>query len=250
MAGILRGVQRYGGATQTRLATATGLVQGRISEIMRGQRTVTALEVFERIADGLNMPDDARVLLGLAPVHPAGLDHLGPSGRAEMLAVYPSQSVALADIHSAAKAARRIDVLAVRGLSILGLNDSLLRATITTNRPAVRVLLLDPDSEAACHRASEIGESVETFASGVRLSVARLRELASAGIGVECHLYGLLPTWRVIGLDDALFVSAFGESHEGHTSPMYRITRTSSGALHRGFVRFCDELRRTAERVI
>jgi transcriptional regulator with XRE-family HTH domain len=250
MAGILRGVQRYGGASQTRLAAATGLVQGRISEILRGQRTVIALEVFERIADGLNMPDDARVLLGLAPVHPAGLDHLGPSGRAEMLAVYPSQSAALADIRSAAQNASRIDVLAVRGLGILGLNDSLLRLTIMNNQPSVRVLLLHPDGEAATRRAAEINESKDTFAHGVRLAVARLRELADTGTNVECHLYHLLPTWRVISLDDALFVSAFGQSHEGHTSPMYRITRTTSGALHRGFVRFCDELRRTAERVM
>jgi hypothetical protein len=250
MAAVLRAVQRYGGATQTRLAAATGLVQWRISEILRGQRVVTALDVFERIADGLDMPDYARVLLGLAPVHPAGLDHLGPAGRAEMLAVYPSQSAALADIRAAAHDARRIDVLAVRGLGILGLNDSLLRAAVLANRPAVRVLLLDPDSDAAARRAEEIRESQDAFTSGVRLAVARLRELADDGADVECYLYGLLPTWRVIGLDDALFVSAFGESHEGHTSPMYRITRTSSGALHRGFVRFCDELRRTAQRVI
>lgn len=250
MSAVLRAVQRYSGATQTRLSTAIGLVQGRISEILRGQRTVTTLDVFERIADGLDMPDDARMLLGLAPVHPAGLDHLGPSGRAEMLAVYPSQSAALADIRKAAEVAERIDVLAVRGLGILGLNDSLLRATATTNGTAVRALLLNPDSEAAVRRAAEIRESLDAFTSGIRLSVARLRELADRGADVECHVYDLLPTWRVIGLDDSLFVSAFGETHEGHTSPMYRITRTSSGALHRGFVRFCDELRRTAKRVI
>jgi len=39
---------------------------------------VTALEVFERIVNGLGMPDEARILLGLAPLHPVGLEHLGP----------------------------------------------------------------------------------------------------------------------------------------------------------------------------
>lgn len=249
-AAVLRSVQRHSGASQTRLAAATGLVQGRVSEIIGGRREVTALDVFERIADGLNMPDEARVLLGLAPVHPAGLDHLGPSGRAELLNVYPSQSHALADIHAAARQASRIEVLAVRGLGIIGMNDSLLRATIIDNRPTLRVLLLDPDSEAASRRAAEIRESLETFTAGIHLSVARLRELADAGVSVDCRLYRILPTWRVIGMDDTLFVSAFGESHEGHTSPMYRITRTLSGAWHRGFVRFSDELHRTARRVI
>jgi hypothetical protein len=48
---------------------------------------LTTLELFERIADGLAIPDDGRILLGLAPQHPAGLDHLSGSGRAEILAV-------------------------------------------------------------------------------------------------------------------------------------------------------------------
>ncbi|MGH3886191.1 MAG: hypothetical protein ACRDSZ_06410 [Pseudonocardiaceae bacterium] len=48
-----------------------------------------------------------------------------------------------------------------------------------------------------------------------------------------------------------MFVSAFGEAAEGHTSPMYKISTTAyGGALHRGFRRSIDELRRTARRVI
>lgn len=250
MSTLLRAVQQYTGVSQTRLASATGLVQGRVSEILRGNRAVTSLEVFERFADGLNMPDEARVMLGLAPVHPAGLDHLGPSGRAEIIGIYPSQSTAVADINQAARDAHRIDVLAVRGLGIVGLNDSLLRATVIEQQPTLRVLLLDPDSESANRRAQEIRESRETFTSGINLAVARLRELADHGAKVELALYDHLPTWRLIGLDDTMFVSAFGSSHEGHISPMYRITRTASGALHRGFVRFRDEMWRTARQVI
>jgi transcriptional regulator with XRE-family HTH domain len=250
MSALLRTVQRYTGVSQTRLASATGLVQGRVSEILRGQRTVTSLDVFERLADGLGMPDEARVILGLAPVHPAGLDHLGPSGRAEIISIYPSQSTAVPDINAAARDAHRIDVLAVRGLGIVGLNDSLLRSTVIDRQPHLRVLLLDPDSEAAHRRAREIRESRETFASGIQLAIARLRELAEHGAEVELALYDQLPTWRLLGLDSTLFVSAFGSSHEGHISPMYRITRTASGALHRGFVRFRDELWRNARQVI
>ncbi|GAB3488811.1 helix-turn-helix domain-containing protein [Nocardiopsis coralliicola] len=64
---LLRFVQQYGGASQTRLAAATGISQGRISEILAGKKAVTAFEVIERIADGLAMPDPARMRLGLAP---------------------------------------------------------------------------------------------------------------------------------------------------------------------------------------
>jgi len=46
------------------------------------------------------------------------------------------------------------------------------------------------------------------------------------------------------------FLSTFGESHEGHTSPMYKLTGSPHGALHSGFHRFTEELRRTARRVV
>lgn len=250
VAALFQAAQRYAGASQSRIATATGILQGRVSEIMRGGRAVTTLELFERIADGLGMPDDARMLLGLAPRHPAGLDHLGAAGRAEILAVYPSQSAALPDIRGLAGTAQEIDVLAVRALGILGMNDSMLRASVQRSAPTVRALLLDPDCPAAERRAAEIRESYASFAAGIRLSIERLRELDAQTGSVRCDLYTMLPTWRVISLDSTMFVSAFGESHEGHTSPMYRLTGSPHGALHRGFRRFIDELRRTARRVV
>jgi transcriptional regulator with XRE-family HTH domain len=60
-------VRRYTGTSQTRLAIACSMSQPKISGIMRGVARVEALEVFERIADGLGMPDQARTVLGLAP---------------------------------------------------------------------------------------------------------------------------------------------------------------------------------------
>jgi hypothetical protein len=141
----------------------------------------------------------------------------------------------------------------VRGLGIIGLNDSLLRAGIAgSGTRSVRALLVDPDSEAATRRAAEIGESVESFTSGVRLTIARLRDLASlSGVEVAVHVYAMLPTWRVLALDSTMFVSAFGEDHEGHLSPMYRLGSTAyGGALHRGFRRFVDELRATSRQVV
>ena len=53
--------------SQIRIGTAVGLSQGRVGEVMRGERGIAGLHVFERIADGLGMPDDARVLLGVTP---------------------------------------------------------------------------------------------------------------------------------------------------------------------------------------
>lgn len=261
--GVFR-VLRQHGLSQGRLAATLGMSQGRVSEIARGARSVTTLEVFERIADGLGMPDDARIALGLAPSRPVGLDHLGPAGTAEVAAVYPDQSVAFTDITAAAETAHTVEVLAVRGLGILGLRDSLLRSGITSGSPkVVRALLLDPESDGAVRRAREIGETPATFRASAVLAVSRLREMAAElghldsrdgeppAVSVECYLYSSLPTWRVIALGEVLFVSAFTDDAEGHRSPMYKITHTSSGgALYRGFRRHIDEVRRTARRVV
>src|ERR1700760_3207844 len=60
MGALFRLLRQYTGLSQIRIGTATELGQGRVSEIVRGQRTVGATHVFERIADGLGMPDGAR----------------------------------------------------------------------------------------------------------------------------------------------------------------------------------------------
>jgi transcriptional regulator with XRE-family HTH domain len=60
-------LRQYAGASQTRIAIACGLTQGKVSAIMSGSHRVAALDVFERIADGLGMPSEARAALGLAP---------------------------------------------------------------------------------------------------------------------------------------------------------------------------------------
>jgi tetratricopeptide (TPR) repeat protein len=62
-------LSRYAGLSQTRIGTAVGLGQGRTSEIINGIRAVAATHVFQRIADGLDMPDPARILLGISPRH-------------------------------------------------------------------------------------------------------------------------------------------------------------------------------------
>ncbi|GGT08498.1 hypothetical protein GCM10010156_76860 [Planobispora rosea] len=75
VAGLFNLAVKYSGATQVRISAATGIPQGRISQIIHRQRQVTDLEVFERIATGLGLPDHARMLFGLAP-----LDIASPTG--------------------------------------------------------------------------------------------------------------------------------------------------------------------------
>lgn len=61
-------------ANQTQLGLAIGMEQGRVSRVMNGHRATVSIDVYERIADGLEMPDDARVRLGIAPLSYAFTD--------------------------------------------------------------------------------------------------------------------------------------------------------------------------------
>jgi transcriptional regulator with XRE-family HTH domain len=71
MGTLFRLAEESAGLSHTRLGMAVGLTQGRISEVVNGIRGIAATHVFERIADGLGMPDSARLLLGLSPRHAA-----------------------------------------------------------------------------------------------------------------------------------------------------------------------------------
>ncbi|MYT31061.1 MULTISPECIES: helix-turn-helix transcriptional regulator [unclassified Streptomyces] len=255
MGAVFRRVQQYGGVSQTRIATAVAMTQARVNEVINGRREITRLDVFERIADGLNMPDGARHLLGLAAARDAA-----SGGRAfdlaafpEVVRVYATQASASEDIKQLAMSARRLDILAVRGLGLVGLNDSLLRSSLARpegqQAPQVRVLLLDPESPALAVRAAEIGESAESLAGGVKLAEARLRELSSV-CDLRVYRYRMQPTWRVIRLDGTMFVSAFDAGWEGHESAIYKVMEAPQGPLYRGFRRMFEAMVETGIRTI
>ncbi|GAA2681927.1 helix-turn-helix domain-containing protein [Streptomyces lunalinharesii] len=248
---VFRHVQQYGGVSQGRIATAVAMTQARVNEVINGRREITRLDVFERIAEGLNMPGRARHLLGLSSRRG---DHLlDPTTFPEVVAVYATQAAAAEEIRQLAVSAQQVDILAVRGLGLIGLNDSLLRSPLSRpdgqHAPRVRVLLLDPDSPALSVRAAEIGESTESLAGGVRLAESRLRELSSV-CDLHVYQYRTHPTWRIIRLDRTMFVSAFDTDWEGHESATYRITETANGLLYRGFQRTFASMIETGIRTV
>jgi len=239
MGGVFRAMQQYGGLSQARIAAATGLSQSRVNEVINGRREITKLDVFERVADGLGIPAESRRILGLAPARrPGQRDPADLSAYPEVVNVYRDQGFAREEIAAQLQIASNIDVLAIRGLGLLGLNDSLLRSRLAGGAEAnVRIMLLDPDCEATAARALEVGESPQEFAAGIRMTMSRLEGLP----GVEVYLYDQVPVWRVIRLDSVMFVSSFG-TWEGHESAMYKIIATPRGPLFHGLMRHIEAL--------
>jgi transcriptional regulator with XRE-family HTH domain len=253
---VFRHVQQYAGASQARIATATGMTQARVNEIINGRREVARLDVYERIADGLRMPDDARHLLGLAASREkrSGGAAFDLAAFPEVVRVYAAQNSAAEEIQQQARGAQELDILAVRGLGLIALNDSLLRTCLPREQGGkglrIRVALLDPDSDALARRAAEIGESVESLAGGVRLAEARLRELLGDGRDISVWRYRMLPTWRLIRTDSTMFVSAFDAGWEGHESATYKVMATPHGPLYRGFRRMFEAVIDGAQRTV
>ncbi|MFI7430857.1 helix-turn-helix domain-containing protein [Micromonospora sp. NPDC049836] len=64
---LFRRIGRLTGASQTRIGAAVGLEQGYVSRVVAG-RKISSIEVLERVATGLGMPDESRMALGLAPL--------------------------------------------------------------------------------------------------------------------------------------------------------------------------------------
>jgi transcriptional regulator with XRE-family HTH domain len=256
VAALLRVAQHYTGSSQARLAAAIGLAQSRCNEIFNGKRRVVQMDVLERVAAGLQMPDAARMLMGLAPLIAGDATSVDDLTSAAGLAArtYASQAQAARDIRARVATASAVDMLIVRGLGLLGLSGSLLRLAVAAPRARpllLRVALLNPDGEIAARRAAEIGESPQSFSSGVELACQRLRELAQhSDITVRLYQYDRLPTWRLIIVDDTLYLGTYDSNWEGHASPIYRLDAGTGGAVHRGMRRMYEDLVSEAIQVI
>nr|WP_325114490.1 helix-turn-helix transcriptional regulator [Streptomyces sp. GMR22] len=86
---VFRAYRKLTGLSQSRLGERVGLVQPDVSDIERGRRRVTSVEVRQRIVEGLGIPSRlqaaaAPMTTGKAPV--ASLTLSGPAPDADLLA--------------------------------------------------------------------------------------------------------------------------------------------------------------------
>jgi predicted XRE-type DNA-binding protein len=129
-------IHEHTGATQTQIATACGVTQPKISDIARGVQKIEELAVFTRYADGLGMPDHARITLGLAPQ---------AATRAPRRRSGPSNILAVADVVTATaeEVAAENDRLAAEcdPDSLAALWQESTEVARAANRPALHVFI-------------------------------------------------------------------------------------------------------------
>ena len=66
MGSLFRLLKEHAGISHMRVGTAAEIGPGRMSNVVNGKGRIKETQVFERIANGLNMPDAARLRLGLS----------------------------------------------------------------------------------------------------------------------------------------------------------------------------------------
>ncbi len=241
---ILRLVRQHADVSQNRLAGAVGILQGRLSEILNGTRTITAFEVYQRIADGLNMPDHARLTFGLAPRQPAA-ENVAFLDIGEVLDIYPNRTLAEADLRATARNASDIRVHATYALHLIGSKDSVLADAITRPKrpPSTTILLSKRDSASVA-----VGTSADSPGEDVRRCLAYLVTLRRGGMAV--YLHDAAPIWQLVGLDDTLYVTGVPTHPDGPEPVTYKIVRAPGGVLHPGLMRTFQDLQNGATRAV
>lgn len=170
---LFRLIGQHGGVSQIRIGTAVEMGQGRVSQISRDIQVVEDLAVFTRIADGLGMPDHARITLGVAPRQPAA-----PSTSAE--AVSGDTAELLRQISSA----RYVDASVIEVLQ--GETNAIRLLDRRLGAPAVAAKL-------EAHIAQVQASLTHSLSPGRRVHLAQVLADAAALAGWQAIDMGRLP---------------------------------------------------------
>jgi hypothetical protein len=250
MGTILKTYRKWTGATQTQIAAACEIPQSHVSEIQNGRRQVTAMEIFERFADGLVIP---RQRLGLAPRPdaPGTADTSSATAGADVppgiVRIYPNRGAVPGEVWRALLAGARahIDILDVAGLFLLdGHADlvSLLRAGAERGA-TIRYTLGDPDSPAVALRGAEEG-SGENLAAHIRRALTRLDGIRDTP-GAELRQHRTTVYNSIYRFDGDMLVNTHAYGVPAAQSPVLHL-REAPGGLFAHYAASFDRVWATA----
>lgn len=119
-------------------------------------------------------------------------------------------------------AARDASILSLTGYETLIAPESLLKDVFTTAYE-IRVMLLNPLGEAAKKRVDSLPEeiTVSSFQEELAASIAFLNECRKSGKKVSLKFYDHDPFWKVVVLDDHVWVQHCHSGREMKDQPEY-----------------------------
>ena len=160
---------------------------------------------------------------------------------------HPLDSEKMADI--CAEAQIEYFYLGISGKSFL-FNDRFREGLIRGARGATvaKFLLLHPDSQAVHVRASEEGDTAESWRREIIASLIRLRQLKhDHDLHLEVRLYTSRPVLRLVFLDGhRAYVSWYPRSRCGYTSPFLALDGRQGDTLYEPLRLIADDIWATA----
>ncbi len=90
----------------------------------------------------------------------------------------------------------------------------------------IKIILLHPYGKCARSRADALGVPLSNYQSEIRNSVAFLKELEQKGKNVALKFYDQRPIWKMIILDDFLWLQHYHQNRHVERMPVYGISRS------------------------
>jgi hypothetical protein len=198
----------------------------------------SALEVFAASAA------IAIVIVALGPSIVGPIQFHAATKRHGIVAVHQNQAACAALLRHFIESAIRVDILSIRGLGLFALTDSVMRSTFVRRRAqlTLRILTMSAASTFVKSRATEVGDEPESLRSGIRFGKKAIDEMRRLGVGVTTRTYDRQAVWRLVIVDDRMFVSGFLPSIEGHDFPVLELRHTGPKSLYCLFKRQYDEM--------
>jgi transcriptional regulator with XRE-family HTH domain len=165
-----------------------------------------------------------------------------------LVTVFPSQRACEEHIREAARTAKKVKIMTVRGEKYFMGSRSLLHNLCNPKRNPgahVKVLVLSP---ASPHITEQLAvrldhESSEEMRDKMQHSLNNLKFYAQRNKDFEVRCYWESPNFKILRFDNIMFVSSFvgGGPKNDHSARMFQMVRDSN-PLFAGFDRYFDDI--------
>ena len=248
----LKAYRKNNGLTQTDLARRLNFSTETISAWERGKRKPN-IQQIPHLARLLDV--DVKELLQSINVdlrkgngnRPLVLSH-EERRQYDLVTVFDNQESCELQIREAARVAKKVKILTVRGEKYFMGSRSLLHNLCAPKRSQgahVKVLVLAPDSSHITEQLAERldHESPEEIRDEMRHSLENLQFYARRNKNFEVRCYQESPNFKILLFDSTLFVSSFvnGGPKNDQSARMFQMLREGN-PLFAGFDRYFDDI--------
>lgn len=138
-----------------------------------------------------------------------------------------------------ARKANTIELIGATGYKTFAKNDSegtaTLRDAFQNAKGEIKVILLNPEGEQARNRATAVNMNWEDYKHEIESSIRFLKELKNKGKAVSLKFYDQKPIWKLIRLDNFMWLQYYHPNSHVEKMPVYGLKRAHGKGNHNLF---------------